>query len=103
VAREYATRHQNIREAISREFGDWLRLVPSAAGLHLTACAAPAVSIDLNQVLKRAEACGVCLRTVSHFSVGRREPDGLVIGYGAIGTASVEEGLQRLRRSFSPR
>jgi len=100
VAREYAARHESICETIDRDFGDWLRLVPSAAGLHVAARTAPDVSIDLNQVVKRAEACGVSLRTVSYFSDRLPKTDGLVIGYGAIGTTKVEEGLKQLRRSF---
>jgi GntR family transcriptional regulator / MocR family aminotransferase len=100
VAREYATRHAMISEAIGRDFREWLQLIPSAAGLHVAALAAPGVSIDLKQVVRGAEAWGILLRTVAHFSSQKRTPDGLVIGYGAIATTGIEEGLKRLRRSF---
>jgi GntR family transcriptional regulator/MocR family aminotransferase len=37
VAREYAIRHAIIADAIRRDFGDYLQLIPSAAGLHIAA------------------------------------------------------------------
>ena len=103
AGREYAVRHSRICEAIHRDFGEWLRLIPSAAGLHVAAEIASGVGIDLKQVVKRAEAWGVLVRTVSYFSDAPHKPDGLVIGYGAIATTRLEEGLKRLCRSFRPR
>jgi GntR family transcriptional regulator / MocR family aminotransferase len=103
VAREYATRHTMIAEAIRCDFSDWLRLIPSAAGLHVAADRAPDVSIDLEQVVRRAESWGLLVRTLSYFSATSPPRDGLVIGYGAIEPPKIEEGLRRLRRSFRPR
>jgi GntR family transcriptional regulator/MocR family aminotransferase len=103
VAREYATRHEIICNAVRRDFGGWLRLVPSGAGLHVAARSTPDASIDLSQVVRRAEAWGVLVRTLASFSAGSAAPDGLVFGYGALATARIEEGLKRLRRSFRPR
>lgn len=103
VAREYATRHAMISEAIDRHFSEWLQLVPSGAGLHVAARTAPGVTIDLNQIVRRAEAWGVRVRTLSYFCAGRVAPDGLVFGYGALATGRIEEGLKRLRRSFRQR
>jgi GntR family transcriptional regulator/MocR family aminotransferase len=103
VAREYAVRHEMISAAIRRDFGDWLRLVPSGAGLHVAARSAPDAAIDLNEVMRRAEAWGVLVRTLAYFSAGSAAPDGLVFGYGALATGRIEEGLKRLRRSFQPR
>jgi GntR family transcriptional regulator/MocR family aminotransferase len=100
VAREYAIRHAMIADAICRDFSDWLQLIPSGAGLHVAAHAAPGVSIDLNQAVRRAEAWGLLARTVGYFSSLSATQDGLVIGYGAITATGIEEGLKRLRRSF---
>jgi GntR family transcriptional regulator/MocR family aminotransferase len=103
VAREYAIRHAMIAEAIRRDFGKYLQLIPSAAGLHMAAHTAPGVSIDLEQVVTRAESWGLLVRALSYFSATSRPRDGLVIGYGAVPTTRIDEGLRRLQRSFRPR
>jgi GntR family transcriptional regulator/MocR family aminotransferase len=100
VAREYALRHAMISETLRRDFNEWLELVPSGAGLHVAARAAAGMSIDLKQVVRRAEPWGALVSTLSHFSAGRCERDGLVFGYGALATERIGEGLKRLRRSF---
>jgi GntR family transcriptional regulator/MocR family aminotransferase len=101
VSREYQARHARIAEALAGPLGRWLRPVPSAAGLHLAAFAAPGV--DVARVVERAAARGIAVRTLSFFGDGPEEPDGLVIGYGAIPTARVDEGLRRLRDCFRAR
>jgi GntR family transcriptional regulator/MocR family aminotransferase len=103
VAREYATRHATISETIARHFSEWLQLIPSGAGLHVAAHTVPGRSIDLTQVVRRAEASGVLVRTLSNFSSGSVAPDGIVFGYGALATERIEEGLKLLRRCFRPR
>jgi GntR family transcriptional regulator/MocR family aminotransferase len=103
VAREYAARHATVSEAIAHHFSAWLRLVPSGAGLHVAARTADGVTIDLGQVVRRAEAKGVLVSTLSHFSAGSIAPDGLVLGYGALETGRIAEGLKRLQRSFQSR
>ena len=103
VAREYSLRHGMIAEAIGRDFSEWLRLIPSAAGLHISAHTAPGVSVDLEEVVRRAESWGLLVRTLSYFAAASLRRDGLVIGYGAVATQKIDEGLRRLRRSFRPR
>jgi GntR family transcriptional regulator/MocR family aminotransferase len=100
AAREYATRHASIVEAIRRDFGKWLRVVPSAAGLHVAAHVTPDASVDVDLVVQRAEAWGVLVRTLSSFSARPPVRDGLVIGYGATPTEKINEGLSRLAKSF---
>ena len=96
VAREYAKRHARICEAIERDFAEWLSAIPSAAGLHVAAHLTAGRSIDLVDVVKRAEARGVMVQQISRFCMDTPARDGLVIGYGAIATAKVDEGLRRL-------
>lgn len=103
AAREYAARHARIVEAIRADFQPWLRVIPSAAGLHVAARVVPGVSLDLDQVVRRAASLGVVVRTLAYFSAEPRPRAGLVIGYGAIPTAKVDEGLRRLARSFRAR
>jgi GntR family transcriptional regulator / MocR family aminotransferase len=100
VARAYAMRHARIVEAIRLGFGGRLRVVPSVAGLHVTADVAPGFSLDVDQFVRRAEGRGVVVNTLADFSADASRRAGLVLGYGAIPTEHVEEGLRRLARCF---
>jgi GntR family transcriptional regulator / MocR family aminotransferase len=48
----------------------------------------------------RAWAAGVGVLPLSTWDAGPPSPPGLVLGYGAIATDRVDEGLARLRRAF---
>ena len=99
VAREYETRHATIVEAIAVSFDGRLRAVPSVAGLHVTAEVASGFSVDVEQVVRRAETWGVLVRTLADFSA-HSSRKGLVIGYGAIATDKIQEGMRRLAKCF---
>jgi GntR family transcriptional regulator/MocR family aminotransferase len=103
VAREYAKRHARICEVIERDFAEWLCAIPSAAGLHVAAHLTPGATMNMNHVAKRADARGVRVRPISYFCMDTPSRDGLVIGYGAITTPKVDEGLRRLAQSFRVR
>ena len=53
-------------------------------------------------MLGRASAAGVGVQplTLPMFDVGPPVQPGIILGYGAIPTADIEEGLGRLRRCF---
>jgi GntR family transcriptional regulator/MocR family aminotransferase len=101
AAREYAARHERIIEVLRRDFGRWLTVIPSSAGLHLAARVVPGASIDLTRVIARALDAGVRVYSLARFSVEPPRLPGLVIGYGAIPRSSIDEGLRRLRRCFA--
>lgn len=100
AGREYATRRERITEWLQGECSAVLQLVPSAAGLHLAARVTPGASLDVDKAVRRAEATGVALHALSRFCAEAPAQAGLVIGYGAIPTAKIEEGLRRLRASL---
>lgn len=56
-------------------------------------------SIDLRQAARRAEAWGIMVDTLSSFSTVSPVREGLVIGYGAIPSERIREGLSRLAKS----
>ena len=89
-------------EALADRFADHLKPVPSAAGLHVAATAPASTREELQAVLGRASAAGVEVQplTLPMFDVGPPGQPGIVLGYGAIPTADIEEGLSRLRRCF---
>ena len=95
--REYALRHARIVEALEGELAPWLEPVPSAVGLHVAAWLRRGGAALEREVRMRARAAGVRVGGLSAF---HREPGGragLVLGYGALPTARVDEGLRRLR------
>lgn len=51
-------------------------------------------------VVRRALAASVAVQPLSMFRVDQPARSGLVLGYGAIDTTRIEEGLSRLRRSL---
>jgi GntR family transcriptional regulator/MocR family aminotransferase len=101
VAREYANRHAQIADALERRFARWLQLIPAAAGLHVAARVVPGKSVNIAQAVDRAEARGVRVAALSDYSLATPARAGLVIGYGAIPTARIDEGLRRLAASFT--
>jgi GntR family transcriptional regulator/MocR family aminotransferase len=103
VAREYANRHAQIADSVAHRFGRWLRLIPAAAGLHLAADMVSGKSVDIAQAARRAGESGVRVQALSDFCFGTPVRAGLVIGYGAIPTARIGEGMRRLEASFSHR
>jgi GntR family transcriptional regulator / MocR family aminotransferase len=100
AAREYAVRHERIVTVLDRDFGRWLKVIPSSAGLHVSARTVPGASIDLPRVVARAHDAGVRVYPLSRFCFERARETGLVIGYGVIPTAKIDEGLRRLRACF---
>jgi len=96
----YQQRHEQIVESLADRFADHLKLVPSSAGLHVTATAPTSTPEELQVVLDRASAASVALQPLSMFDHGPPSQPGIVVGYGAIATADIEEGLGRLRRCF---
>jgi GntR family transcriptional regulator/MocR family aminotransferase len=95
--RQYAERHARIVATLERDFAPWLRVVPSAAGLHLCALS----TVELEPVVAAARSSGVGVQALRDYHLGEPEREGLVIGYGAIGTERIGEGLRRLRASFA--
>ena len=96
VTREYARRYARIAEGIAQQLSSWLRVVPSAAGMHLAATMAPGTTVDMAHVVARAGAHGVAVRRLGDFYMGAPDRDGLVFGYGGIDESRIDEGLTRL-------
>ena len=61
----------------------------------------PGKSVDITHAVRRAEERGVRVSALSDFYCGTPARSGLVIGYGAIPTARIAEGMRRLAASFT--
>jgi GntR family transcriptional regulator / MocR family aminotransferase len=100
MRRVYQERHQLIVGVLADRFTDRVKLIPSSTGLHVTAMVPGVTQAELTAVLERAWAAGVGVMALSRWDAGPPSQPGLVLGYGAIPTARIEEGLRRLRRCF---
>jgi GntR family transcriptional regulator/MocR family aminotransferase len=96
----YEARHRLIVDILNRTFGDELDVVPSWAGLHVAALARNASIEQIDAAVRRASAAGVECTALSMYAVNERRLSGLLLGYGAIATERIEEGLALLRRAF---
>ncbi|MFI0445793.1 PLP-dependent aminotransferase family protein [Actinomadura sp. 6N118] len=96
ATRTYASRHERILTTLHDDFSEWLTPVPSAAGLHLCARLRPERDIDLQRRLASARKADVAVESLANYCAAAPVQEGLVIGYGAIPTDRVEEGLRRL-------
>jgi len=99
----YRVRHEIVTNALTHDLADHLEVVPSAAGLHVAALARRASADEIAALVRRASAAGVEVRALSTFALAAAARPGLVLGYGAIPTARIEEGLRRLGSCFRER
>ena len=92
--RAYAERRELVLDGIARLLPQ-LEVVPSAAGLHVTAVFG--VPTDDVAVVEAAARQGVAVEALSSYAV-EQPVSGLVFGYGATATPMVTPGLERLAR-----
>ena len=100
VGRVYTERHELMTRILSHDFAAYLTFVPSAAGLHITALAPSIPVTTMEAIVRDASDCGVQVQDLSRFAVSASPRSGLVLGYGAIPTTRIQEGLRRLQSCF---
>jgi GntR family transcriptional regulator/MocR family aminotransferase len=93
----YRERRAMISDVIVRDFGTHLELLPSEAGIHITALPRTATSDQLKKIVRRAAERSVAIQAFDANPPGR---PGLMLGYGAIATGRIKEGLRLLRACF---
>jgi GntR family transcriptional regulator / MocR family aminotransferase len=92
---EYLARHERIATRVANRFGDRLHLLPSEAGLHLSALA-PSSTVDgIEAAVAKLATEGVAVTPLASFGI-RQRPAGLIIGYGGIAAPDIDEGLRRI-------
>jgi GntR family transcriptional regulator/MocR family aminotransferase len=96
----YRERHEVLADAIANDFAEHLELIPSTSGLHLTALARTKSVDEIAAVAHRAADRGVAVRPLSSLAVSGTPQAGIMLGYGAIPTADIKEGLRLLRACF---
>jgi GntR family transcriptional regulator/MocR family aminotransferase len=95
---EYLARHERIAGTLAKQFPE-LQLVPSEAGLHLSALAPESTVDEVHQAVRRGYQAGVATTAISLFCIAQPR-SGFVIGYGAVALADIDEGLRRLRTAL---
>ncbi|GAA1595914.1 PLP-dependent aminotransferase family protein [Actinomadura kijaniata] len=98
--REYQARHEHLVELLERDFADRLAVVPSEAGLHLSAFLTGDDTGDDTGLARRALDHDVALYPLSEFAIAGPPRPGLVFGYGGVRRDDIGEGLRRLRRAM---
>jgi GntR family transcriptional regulator/MocR family aminotransferase len=101
--RIYQARHEMIMEVLASDYADLLDVIPSSAGLHISAFARHATADDMSAIRQRAADADVAVQELSRLAHEPPGRPGLLIGYGAIATSRIGEGLRRLRACFDER
>jgi GntR family transcriptional regulator/MocR family aminotransferase len=93
----YAERHDLIVAMLNRDFPDLLTPLPSTGGLHLSALLHGRAAGDDVAIANDAHARGVLLLPLSRHYFDTPPRPGLLLGYGAIDTGRIADGLAALR------
>jgi GntR family transcriptional regulator/MocR family aminotransferase len=96
----YRERHGMLVDIISRDFADDLELIPSTTGLHVTALSRTMSGDQFAAVARRAADRDIAVQIFSSFAGTATAQTGFMLGYGAIPTARIQEGLRLLRACF---
>ena len=96
----YATRHHLVRARLAESFAGRLDAEPSVAGLHITALLPEGK--DDGEVVAAAFAAGVAVQPLSRYRMRAPGRPGLLLGYGAIATERIDEGMRRLDKVLEP-
>jgi GntR family transcriptional regulator / MocR family aminotransferase len=92
ATRTYAARRSLLAETIRSDFAGLLELVPCSAGLHVCALS----RLDTDDVVARASAAGVAVRSLESYCGETPRVSGLVFGYGTIPLSRIGPGLALL-------
>jgi GntR family transcriptional regulator/MocR family aminotransferase len=102
MRREYAARHDRIVRTLTRDFARWLTPVVAETGMHVCAMVRSGSVRREGEIASRAQAAGVVFDRLSRYCLNDPARAGLVLGYGAMPLAKIDEGLRRLRPTVSP-
>jgi GntR family transcriptional regulator / MocR family aminotransferase len=97
MRKTYQPRHERIRQILTTEFTDAVEVIPSEAGLHLTAYSKADTCDELRAHVEKAWDGGIGLFDLKVFGTDQGRP-GLIFGYGGIPLEHIDQGLHRLRQ-----
>ncbi len=98
MRRVYAERRVALLKALAEHGDALLDPIPAPAGLHVTALLrAP---VEAKAVVARALASGVAIDSLETYAAERAPAPGLVLGFGQIEAARIDEAVRRLVRAI---
>jgi GntR family transcriptional regulator/MocR family aminotransferase len=92
----YALRREALVDAIENHLPGRLQVVGAEAGMQLT-CLLPD-DVDDVALSHRAGEAGVSIRPLSLCYRGTEQRRGVILGYGGVDAAAIDEGVRRLKR-----
>jgi GntR family transcriptional regulator/MocR family aminotransferase len=93
----YSARRTALLEALAKHGAGRLEVIPSDAGLHLSAWLRSDMRADV--VVERAAAAGIALPPLSRYALDPQAPgvpNGLAFGYGLIDESQIDGAIRRL-------
>jgi GntR family transcriptional regulator/MocR family aminotransferase len=94
----YNRRRQKLVSALRLHFGDRVTIVGENSGMHLMIRLKD--SRKAEDVVQRAEECGVGLLRAGMYYLRRPPDDAFVLGYAALSERKIQEGVRRLARAL---
>ncbi len=101
MRRLYKTKHEQMCLAVEKHFGDRVKVISQAAGLHITLKWLQGV--DEHEWTQRAKSKGIVLRPLSfyeHSDFKARNWQGAVLGYGNIALSEIDVLVEQLSELF---
>jgi GntR family transcriptional regulator/MocR family aminotransferase len=98
----YAERRGALLRRLREGFDEWLDIVPSLYGMHVTALAHPA-AVDLEEVTAELLKRDVKLHTLRRYHLGEERTWGFVFGLGTADVPGIAAGLSALRAALMRR
>jgi GntR family transcriptional regulator / MocR family aminotransferase len=95
----YKARRQLLLESLQSQFTDWLTLIPSTYGMHVTVIARAA--LDVEQMSAELAKSQVNIHSLHRYYSGRERQQGLIFGYGAVDLPQIRKGLGALRKALA--
>ncbi|TPW77744.1 PLP-dependent aminotransferase family protein [Schumannella soli] len=96
--RIYAERHRLLTAELGERMPDALRVIPSHAGLHLTAYLDAAFPRTAPRLAELAAAAGIRVTALDPFYARAPTANGLLLGFGRIPAADIPAGVAALAR-----
>jgi GntR family transcriptional regulator/MocR family aminotransferase len=92
----YARRSKALIRALKDHLSTEVEILPRALGLHLCVLGRPTRGPTLETAARESAASGVRAQVLSDFSQQPDPPLGLILGYGMLNEAKIQEGVRRL-------
>jgi GntR family transcriptional regulator/MocR family aminotransferase len=95
----YRQRRNFLRDAVRGQLGDWLNLLPSAYGMHLSAVARP--GLDLEAIELALLRRNVKVHSLARYHAAEPRWSGMILSYAVPGLPEIRAGIKYIRSAFT--